>query len=103
MTTRHIMVWCERCPTRITISTEVPVASVHPNPEYTCFVSEGVALALAHPPTAADDGLVITDRCPACGGELHDVDELRMRNELGDFRYDESPQVQARWIEKRKS
>jgi hypothetical protein len=71
---RYFYFWCENCPTRITIETEVPAASADGDPEYT-FASH-VGLARVREPTPHDDGTEMADLCPACGSLLHDVDEL---------------------------
>ena len=76
MTTRYFYFWCERCPTRITIDTDVPASSEYPDPEYT-FATDGVALFQARPAKPCDDGLEVADLCPACGGQLLDLDGAR--------------------------
>ena len=80
--TRYFYFWCERCPTRITIETEVPSVAVAPEgePAYSFAVWDGVGLARACEPRGpGDDGLVVADLCPACGSELHDLDDLMAR------------------------
>jgi hypothetical protein len=75
-TCRRFTFWCARCPTRVTVETEVPPSSSYPDPEYSFASSEGVAACRVHPAVPGDDGLVTADLCPACGSQLHDLDEL---------------------------
>lgn len=69
--TRYFYFWCERCPTRITIATEVPASAPDGEPEY----NGGSYVAVA---STCD----VADLCPACAGQLHDLDTLVAHNEV---------------------
>ena len=103
--TRHFEFWCESCPTRIKVETDVPGDSVWPKPEYN-GESEGVGLALARKPIEGDDGMVIASFCPADGGQLHCLDDLIGRGHIP-YSFggpsDDSPSLHAEWIAKRKT
>ena len=87
--TRYFYFWCERCPTRITIETEAPPDAPKGEPEYSAAGFNGVGLARAHEPMSAnDDGLEVADLCPACGSQLHDLDDLTSRGEVPRFESD---------------
>jgi len=100
MSTRYFYFWCERCPTRITVETDVPATSQYPDPEYT-FSTDGVALFQAKPPTPTDDGLEVADRCPACGGQLCDLDDLILFGHVPVHDAEQHPAQHARFIASR--
>jgi len=100
--TRHFSFWCESCPTRVLVETEVSAASCYPDPEYVGAM-DGVATARIRPPVEHDDGLEIADLCPADGGQLHCLDELIGRGLIPHHDDIDSPNLHAGWIEKRKA
>ena len=93
---RYFYFWCEHCPTRITVETEVPPSAPNGEPEYSFAESEGVGLAEARPVTPTDDGLEVADLCPACGSPLHDVDDLTARGKIPRFDSDMRA-IHAHW------
>lgn len=97
---RYFYFWCERCPTRITVETEVPPGQFYPLPEYNFAESEWVGLAQARPPTSGDDGLEAASLCPACGGQLHDWDDLAGRETIPYCDEKDVSKVHADWREK---
>ena len=65
---RYFYFWCVRCPTRITVETEVPASE---------FPGEFGLFAPADAETEETrSGYASGDRCPACHGKLHNLDEL---------------------------
>ena len=96
---RYFYFWCERCPTRITIETEVPAASPGDELEYT--FADFVGLAQVRAPTPTDDGTEGATLCPACGGVLHDMDELVARDEVP-VPFSCSAEAHATWRAKRR-
>jgi len=96
---RYFYFWCERCPTRITVETEVPSAAPEGEPEYTFAGSDGVGLAHVRAVTPTDDGLEIADLCPACGSPLHDLDDLMAREivRLDTIIVDRIAESHAKW------
>lgn len=71
--TRYFYFWCEKCPTRIHLQTEVQQAAPDGQPTYDFAESEWVG--------QCEQGHV-ADRCPACGGPLRDTDDLVAREYL---------------------
>ncbi len=82
MSIRYFSFWCENCPTRIHLETEVPSGAPEGQPEYVFAESDWVGLARARDSVPGDDGLIRADLCPACAGPLHDVDDLVAREYL---------------------
>lgn len=89
--------WCERCPTRVTVETEVPTSSTYPDPEYTFAESDGVGLVRVREPVPNDDGLETADLCPACGAQLHDLDDLLARGRVPYHERLETSKLHAAW------
>ena len=94
---RYFYFWCVRCPTRITVETEVPASSQYPDPEYSFAAAECVAAYRARPPVPNDDGLESADLCPACGSQLWDLDELLARGIVPYHENHESSKLHAAW------
>jgi len=129
MTVRYFFFWCERCPTRITVETEVSALALDGEPEYAFAESEGVGLVRAawrtaladvraqlvdvrfHHATPArlEESLTTLDRvlralenrvadlCPACGAQLHDLDDLLARGIVPYHENHESSNLHAAW------
>ena len=76
MTGRRFSFWCERCPTRITVETEVPYSAPNDEPQYIGPSFDGVSLVRVQEPIPGDDGIEIAELCPACGSRLHVLDDL---------------------------
>jgi hypothetical protein len=80
---RYFYFWCARCPTRVTVETEVLPSSTYSDPEYAGAV-DGVASYQARQPTTNDDGMEIADLCPACGGQLWELGDVSPNNRTAD-------------------
>ena len=98
MSTRYFFFWCECCPTRITVETEVAAAAPAGEPEYSFAESEWVGLAVVREPKPGDDGLEVADLCPACAGNLCDLDDLFARGILPYHDSKDAPGLHAEWI-----
>lgn len=73
---RYFYFWCVNCPTRITVETEVPEVAPAGQPQYDFAMFEWVGQV------QVGDTRKRADRCPACGGQLWDVDELAARGDI---------------------
>ena len=93
---RYFFFWCERCPTRVRVETELPAAASGDDPEYSFATSEWVGQA--HVVVSGDDYLVPADRCPACGGQLHDLDQLVCQGDVPPNTF--TPEAHAAWRER---
>lgn len=100
MSTPRFSFWCPKCPTRVSVQTEVDPAADYPDPHYHFALSEGVRV---RPETESDDGLETADLCPACGSPLDDLDDLTARGLVPYHGDGDAPAVHAAWLEKVKA
>ena len=88
---RTFWFWCPRCPTRITVETEVSYD------EYTFALADGVGLVQARQAVDGDDGLEVSTLCPACGAGLEDLDDLLARQIVPYHDAPNSSRLHAAW------
>jgi hypothetical protein len=100
MTTRFFSFWCENCPTRITVETEVQAVMPDGEPTYDFAETEWVGQVQTRMPTLADDGYEPARHCPACAHELCDLDSLLAVGSVPYHESEDSPRVHAEWIAK---
>src|ERR1700674_372710 len=68
--------WCSACPTRIHLETEVKAGARRGEPTYDFAESEWVGGVLLN------GDWIAADKCPACHGQLFDVDSLAAHGAL---------------------
>jgi hypothetical protein len=96
VTSRYFYFWCVRCPTRITVETEAPgIAGADGEPEYAFAESEWVGQAAVV--VGGEEHLCPADRCPACEGQLHDLDDLLARGLVPYHEDKDSSELHAAW------
>lgn len=82
---RRFTFWCVRCPTRVAVESEL-------NELIDCA-------ALARVGPQLDDN-VIADRCPSCGEQMYDVEELILfGNVRHPWRPEETSEIHRQWRE----
>jgi len=89
--TRYFYFWCERCSTRITVETEVPADAPDGDPQYGFAMADGVGVVVSR------DHVSVALNCPACEGQLHDLDEMLARGNVPYHDSRESSMLHTAW------